>query len=73
MTRGALRPRLGALDDAYRLDVLPAEHLGTALTDRLLLLYFTLDHQQAQAGRAHPGVLSGGPPHDDVLARSGNG
>ena len=40
VTRGGCAAELGAFDDAYRLDVPPAEHPGTAPTDRLLL-YFT--------------------------------
>ena len=45
-----------------------AEHPGTGPQDRLLLYFTSGTTSQAQAGRAHPGVLPGRPPDHDVLA-----
>ena len=50
-----------AADDAFETSPRPSDPL---------LLYFTSGHhQQAEARRAHPGLLPGRPPVDDVLDR----
>ena len=45
-------------------------HPGTAPDDPLLLYFTSGTTSQAQAGRAHPGLLPGRPPVHDVLARA---
>ena len=57
------------LHDAYALDVPPAAHPGTAPRRPAAALLHLRHHLEAQAGRAHAGVLPRRPPRDDVLAR----
>ncbi len=57
------------LSEAYLHDVPPAEHPGTGARRPAAPLLHLRDHLAAQARRAHPGVVPGRPPLDDVLAR----
>ena len=69
VTRAGPRRRLGAFDDAYRLDAPPCRAPGHRARRPAAAVLHLRDHEPAQARRAHPGVLPGRPSVDDVLAR----